>query len=395
MSPGDQMKNGVEVVVGDMFESPAQTLVNTVNTVGVMGKGVALEFKNRFPAMYRDYERRCAHGEVKLGRPYLFRNPAPPHILNFPTKEHWRSVSRLSAIVEGLEYLEQHYEDWGITSLAAPPLGCGLGGLDWSVVGPTLYQHFVRLSIPVHLFAPYGTPHEELQPRFLQRSLESETSSDLTGVDDSKRLQPAWVALVGVLDRLERDPHHWPVGKTIFQKIAYFAGVAGLPTGLNFRKESYGPFAPGLTSVMTKLVNHDLVEQERLGRMIAHRVGPTFATAARAYQDQLEEWDEPIDQLADLFARLRTTRSTEVAATVHFVTTQIGEDMAEPPEERDVLTEVMDWKHSMKPPLREEEVKLAIRSLAMLGWLRVRPTEEMQVDELALVGLDEAAPAGL
>src|SRR5262245_32555101 len=98
------------VVEGDLFASSAQTWVNTVNTVGVMGKGVALEFKKRFPTMYEDYLRRCARGEVKLGRPYLFRQLVGPWIVNFPTKGHWRAVSRLSDIVDGLDYLKEHYK---------------------------------------------------------------------------------------------------------------------------------------------------------------------------------------------------------------------------------------------------------------------------------------------
>src|SRR4051794_8075959 len=97
----------VSVVTGDMFASGAQTLVNTVNTVGVMGKGVALEFKKRFPDMYEDYRQRCAAGAVRLGQPYLYRTLLPPYILNFPTKDHWRSVSKLSDIIEGLDYLEE------------------------------------------------------------------------------------------------------------------------------------------------------------------------------------------------------------------------------------------------------------------------------------------------
>lgn len=111
----------VKVILGDIFESEAQTLVNTVNCVGVMGKGIALEFKKRFPDMFEDYVKRCDAKEVRLGRPYLFRRMFFPWILNFPTKDHWRSVSRLQDIVKGLEYLRQHYKKWGITSLAVPP----------------------------------------------------------------------------------------------------------------------------------------------------------------------------------------------------------------------------------------------------------------------------------
>lgn len=146
----------VTVRPGDLFQSEAQTLVNAVNTVRVMGKGkgIALEFKRLFPEMYVDYVRRCQANQVRAGEPYLYRRLTPPWIINFPTKELWRSVARLSDIVLGLEYLEAHCEEWEVTSLAVPALGCGLGQLEWRVVSPTLYKHLSTLEIPVELFAP-------------------------------------------------------------------------------------------------------------------------------------------------------------------------------------------------------------------------------------------------
>src|ERR1019366_4689193 len=100
-----------KALIGDMFESQAQTLVNTVNCVGVMGKGVALEFKKRFPAVFVDYAARCARKEVILGKPYLFRDPGGKLIVNFPTKEHWRSPSRIADISSGLDYFVRHVEE--------------------------------------------------------------------------------------------------------------------------------------------------------------------------------------------------------------------------------------------------------------------------------------------
>jgi O-acetyl-ADP-ribose deacetylase (regulator of RNase III) len=157
----------VEVVAGSVLDSSAQTLVNTVNCVGVMGKGIALQFRKRFPDMYEDYVARCEQGEVRLGVPYLF-NPRDeqlnlfgsdrrPWVLNFPTKRHWRARSRLEDIVEGLRYLEQHYAEWGIQSLAVPPLGCGNGRLEWKEVGPILHSYFGRFDIPVTVYVPEGT----------------------------------------------------------------------------------------------------------------------------------------------------------------------------------------------------------------------------------------------
>src|SRR5260370_30407525 len=131
-------KSNITVVTGNWLESKAQTLVNTVNCVGVMGKGIALEFKRHFPDMYADYEQRCAQEKVRLGEPYLYKRVTAPWILNFPTKGHWRSVSKLSDIVAGLDFVRKHYKEWGIQSIAVPPLGCGNGQLEWNIVGPTI-----------------------------------------------------------------------------------------------------------------------------------------------------------------------------------------------------------------------------------------------------------------
>src|SRR6266540_4183792 len=121
-----------KALIGDLFESRAQTLVNTVNCVGVMGKGVALEFKKRFPANFEDYAARCERKQVRLGQPYLYRDPSGRSIVNVPTKDHWRSPARLRDIERGLDYFVRHIEKWGIQSVAMPPLGCGNGGLEWS-----------------------------------------------------------------------------------------------------------------------------------------------------------------------------------------------------------------------------------------------------------------------
>lgn len=371
----------VKVIIGDIFKSKAQTLVNTVNCVGIMGKGIALEFKKRFPEMYEDYVRRCKAKEVKLGQPYLFRSIVPPWILNFPTKDHWRSVSKLEHIVQGLGYLEQHYQEWGITSLAVPPLGCGQGQLEWRVVGPTLYRHLKRLNIPVELYAPYGTPHDELQPTFLEQTPLEATP----GGSPESRMKPGWVALVKILDEIQSERYHYPVGRTTFQKIAYFATESGIPTGLSYRRGSYGPYAPDLKALITRLVNNGLIREERLGRMFVVKPGPTFQDACRAYERDLAEWKGTIEALADLFMRMRTEQA-ELAATVHFAAKAVAaKKTAEQPRELEVLAEVMSWKQKRRPPLKEADVAATIRGLSMLGWLKVKPSFDLPLSEEAML----------
>lgn len=141
---------------GDLFKSKSQTLVNPVNCFGVMGRGVALKFKKYFPEMFDDYVIRCKSGGVQVGQPYLYKDSSP-WIVNFPTKHHWRDEAKIKYIEIGLDYLFEHYEEWGITSLASPALGCGLGGLDWFEVSEILQAKFDQFIIPVEVFNPvYG-----------------------------------------------------------------------------------------------------------------------------------------------------------------------------------------------------------------------------------------------
>lgn len=367
----------VTTKTGDMFSSPAQTLVNTVNCVGVMGKGVALAFKERFPAMYKEYVRLCEAKRVHLGEPYLYRQLTGPWILNFPTKDHWRSVSRLADIVAGLEFLEQNYREWEIESLALPPLGCGQGGLEWRVVGPTLYRHLSLLDIPVEMYAPFGTTPFELTPEFLGAEWKAAVSSSPSWTGPT-RIQPAWFALVEILQRVVSEPYHWPVGRITFQKIAYFATEAGLPTGLTFKKGSYGPFSADLKPMLSKLVNNGLIEELQLGKMLSVEPGRTFFDARKSFEGEIVGWLETIDTVADLFMRIRTQQA-EIAASVLFTARNLRKSETEKLSEYDVFQSVMEWKVRRTPPLKPEEVAQTIRSLNMLRWVNLEPSNELPV----------------
>ena len=370
----------VNVLVGDIFESRCQTLVNTVNCVGVMGKGLALQFKKQFPEMYQDYVTRCERKEVRLGEPYLFRRLLPPWILNFPTKDHWRSVAKLDDIVRGLAFLEQHYQSWGMESIAVPPLGCGEGQLEWRVVGPTLFRHLSTLEIKVELYAPFGTSHEELQAEFL-RTHPAQTHRP----SSPSRIRPGWVAVVEILRSIEREPYHHPIGRISFQKLVYFATAAGIPTGLEFTRGSYGPFAPDLKTILTRLVNNGLIVERKLGRMLAVGVGPTFEDARREFCDQLDRWKAAIERVVDLMMRF-DTQQAEVAATAHFAARIAREAEKRRPSEKEVLEEALAWKARRKPALQPKELAAAIRGLGMLGWLDAEVSDEIPVEEEALLG---------
>lgn len=373
----------MRILVGDILKSKAQTLINTVNCVGIMGKGIALEFKSRFPDMYDDYVRQCERGEVKPGVPYLYKTLYPPQIINFPTKDHWKSISKVSDIERGLKHLVEQHKEWGVTSLAIPPLGCGNGQLEWRVVGPLIYRYVKDLPIAVEMYAPYGARPKELTVEFLAQA--GDQQPEAASRNGQSVLNPAWVALVEILARIEQQPYHWPVGRTLFQKIAYVATNEGLPTGLQYQRGSFGPFAGDLKSLEAKLVNNGLLQEERRGKMFMVTVGPNFSRIRQKYVPFFDEWDRIFEKTADLFARVNTDQA-EIIATVLFATRELIDEEHEIPSESKVLEAVMHWKQKRRPPLDQNSVASTIRNLAALRWLSVKSDPTLSVpDEEALI----------
>ena len=369
----------MKIVIGDILQSKAQTLINTVNCVGVMGKGIALEFKNQFPEMHDDYLDRCKRGEVKLGLPYLYRTLFPPQIINFPTKDHWKSMSKVSDIEHGLKYLLNHYKEWGVQSLAIPPLGCGNGQLEWRAVGPLIYRNTTQMDVPVEMYAPYGTSPKELTREFLEKGGEASTGQ-ATRNGGSTTLDASWVALVEIVNRIEQQPYHWPIGRVIFQKIAYIATNEGLPTGLTYKRGSFGPFSAELKNVEAKLINSGLLQEERHRQMFMVKVGPNFSRIRQKYEPAFERWSGVLDKTADLFMRVDTDQA-EVIATVLFAARELALKQEAQPSEKDVLQAVMQWKQKRRPPLDDVTIASTIRNLGMLRWLNVKASPDLPLPD--------------
>ena len=170
----------VQYIIGDIFESPAQTIVNTVNTVGVMGKGLALQFKQRYPEMFTAYRDICEQHRLMTGTLMLYS--APDHIiLLFPTKENWRNPSRLDYIERGLQKFVSKYSDYGITSIAFPRLGCGNGELNWEEVQPVMEHYLNDLPIEVYIYlGNYDDPEPEHRNPKMTMSWLKENAKDLS-----------------------------------------------------------------------------------------------------------------------------------------------------------------------------------------------------------------------
>jgi O-acetyl-ADP-ribose deacetylase (regulator of RNase III)/uncharacterized protein YwgA len=364
-----------KALIGNLFESQAQTLVNTVNCVGVMGKGVAEEFKRRFPAMFKDYQLRCERKAVKLGEPYLFADLSGQRIINFPTKGHWRSSSRLADIEAGLDYLVAHADEWGISSVAMPPLGCGNGGLEWREVGPLIYRKLHQLPMDVELYAPYGTPKTQLNADFLASP--SQMSLDGKG-QHFEKLNPNWVVLMEVLRELQAQPYANPVGRTIFQKICYVVTEMGVPTGLHFNKGSYGPFSDDVKPVLHDFANRNWLREEPLGRMVALRVNSSYEKDRNRFQSVITQFGKKINKTVDLFSRIKSTDQAEEVMTVLYASRQLkqGKESDEIAEQQ-IYDYSLDWKRSWGSDEKKDAVAAAIRNLVLLGWMKAQVSENL------------------
>jgi O-acetyl-ADP-ribose deacetylase (regulator of RNase III)/uncharacterized protein YwgA len=365
----------LKVLIGDIFATHARTLVNTVNCVGIMGKGVALEFKKRYPAMFDDYVERCSRKEVRVGEPYLYSDFTGASVINFPTKEHWRSPSRLSDIERGLDHFVRNHTKWGLTSVAFPPLGCGNGGLEWSEVGPLIHAKLSGLDLETEVYAPYGTPKQQLTPEFLRAP--AQLLLDDKGRRQEK-LNPEWAVLIEVLRELGQQPYASPVGRTIFQKICYVLTELGLQTGFEFDKGSYGPFASEVKLALHDFANRNWLQEQPLGKMIVLRVGPQYERDRARFAEVLKRHQGRIAKTVDLFSRIKSTEQAEEVLTVLFASRQLkAADPQREVAEQQLHDYILEWKKAWRTDEKREAVASAIRHLVLLGWMKLQVSESL------------------
>lgn len=350
-----------------MFESKCSTIVNTVNCVGVMGKGIALEFKKRYPEMFMDYVLKCDRGEVKPGIPYVYQDNEVS-ILNFPTKDHWRSPSRLLYVTDGLNWFVENYEKYGIDSIAFPPLGCGNGGLTWSVVGPVMYQNLCKLPINIEIYAPFGTSPKEITREFLSNSV---SRDNVIGNSNSK-VNSKWYLILQVVKELNERKYALKVGRTIYQKICYVLTRNGVDTGFVFSKGSYGPFSSQVKESITALANANLIVEKQLGRMISLSVSDGVELHKEKFTD---EELKAVKKTVDLFGRVKSTEQAEMVATVLYSYDQLimgREDISD----KDVYDYVLNWKPHWKDD-KEFELCDTIHNMAMLSLMNISCSGEL------------------
>lgn len=350
------------IQIGDIFECGARTLVNTVNCVGVMGKGIAQEFKKRYPDMFREYVRLCTERKLRPGQPYYYSDLTGVSIINFPTKDNWRSPSKLSYIRDGLQWFRDNYARLGIFSVAFPPLGCGNGGLDWDDVGPIMYAMLSDLPIDITIFAPYGTPASKLRAEYLVSR--SPALHEIIGGAQAI-MDRNWLLIPYVIQTLNRGRYTLRVGRVIRQKICYVLTREGIDTGFKFVKGTYGPYSPDIKAAVTALFNANLLYEQQKGDMLESIVPDDFQLDLKtySYDDELR-----VLRTVDLFHRIKNTEQAEVMTTVMYAYDECVK-ASSGVTEADVLDEVIRWKKHWNPS-HINDIKRTMSDLEMLGFIK-------------------------
>ncbi len=342
----------VNLARGNLIEAKTEALVNTVNCVGVMGKGIALQFKQAFPENFTAYADACKAGEVKLGRVFvvpLDRMAGPRFILNFPTKDHWRQRSRLADIRAGLESLIEEIRRREIRSVAIPPLGCGNGGLLWEDVRPLIEEAFQQLpDVEVQLYSPSGAPAPARMPVATPR--------------------PKWTrarALLVQLMELYRIPDY-RLSLLEVQKLAYFLQAAGEPLRLTFKKHRYGPYAENLNHVLQLMEGHFIRGYgDRSGRAAIHLI-PQAKQEAKAFLRGDREAIERLEKVGRLIEGFESPYGMELLATVHWVA---EENPAARAAVEGAAEGVRHWSRQKRERFQPHHIRIAWQRLNEADWL--------------------------
>ncbi|MBI2263604.1 MAG: macro domain-containing protein [Armatimonadetes bacterium] len=343
---------------GNILATDAEVLVNTVNCEGYMGKGIALQFKKAFPENFKAYERACRAGEVKPGSMFVFATGSminPRYIINFPTKRKWREKSRIVDIKSGLHALAEEVHRLNVSSIAVPPLGCGLGGLKWGTVKPLIEGAFAELSeIQVLLFEPTGTPEAKAMPIGTKRPKLTLARALII------RLMQLYLAIAHRMTLLE------------IQKLAYFLQESGEPLQLKYVAHVYGPYAHNLNKVLETLEGHFIRGYGDSQRPnVEIELLPGAKDEADRFLNENRDSAERLERIAELIDRFETPYGMELLSSVHWVAVH------ETPQARDAeeaVGAILSWSERKRGMFRAEHIRIAWDRLNEQGWRRRKGT---------------------
>ncbi|HUG80030.1 MAG TPA: macro domain-containing protein [Bryobacterales bacterium] len=325
-----------------------------MNCVGVMGRGIALQFRKAFPENFKAYKAACDRKALRVGSMFVYdlnRCINPRVVINFPTKRHWKGKSRIEDIESGLEALVQEVTNRGIRSIAIPPLGCGLGGLDWSEVRPRIEESFSNLgNVRVLLFEPAGAPEPEKMVK--DRS--------------APRMTAGRASLLALIHRYLSGVMDPVISLLEIHKLMYLLQESGEDLRLRFQKAQFGPYAENLRHVLSRMEGYFILGhgegEDRPDKQID--VLPGAWEEAERFLEGHPDTRKRLDQVAAVIDGFETPYGMELLTTVHWVANReqaAGVDAA--------IARTYAW-NDRKRMFTPEQIRTAWTSLHEQGWLR-------------------------
>lgn len=318
---------------GDILKADVEAIVNTVNCVGVMGRGIALQFKKAWPENFKQYALACKHNEVVPGKMFVYETlelTNPRYIVNFPTKRHWKGASRIEDIDSGLNSLALEIKNKKISSIAIPPLGAGLGGLDWHNVKDKIVQHLSDLSdVDILVFEPLS----------LDTKIEKVINKKVP------KMTPGRAILIELMQRYLKgllDPF---VSLLEVQKLLYFMQEVGEPLRLNYTKAHYGPYADNLRHVLNVMEGHYIHGYDDGGDDPSKALSlvPGAIEEAREFLKSYPETLERFEKVTDIVDGFESRYGLELLASVHWVAKYEGSNNRE-----DLVNKIHNWNLNKK-----------------------------------------------
>jgi O-acetyl-ADP-ribose deacetylase (regulator of RNase III) len=346
----------IELTEGNLLQDDVEALVNTVNCVGVMGKGIALQFKLAFPENYKEYRKVCDSKNLRVGQMFIHstgRMINPKYIINFPTKRHWRAKSSIEDVRAGLHSLIQEVKRLGITSVAVPPLGCGNGQLQWSAVRPLIEEFFAEVpDVSVHLYPPHGAPKAEKMPVRTRKP----------------KMTRARALFVKLIEQYSQPGYRLTLLE--LQKLAYFLQNSGENLRLRFVEHHYGPYADNLNHVLQVIEGHFIRGYGDRSTRSKIRLLPEAALDASALLEQDEEATTRLKRVERLIEGFESPYGMELLATVHWV---VDRPLDAAANLGDAITKVFAWNERKRELMKPDHIRIAWQRLDEEYWLQSRP----------------------
>lgn len=341
----------IEYKNGDILREDVEAIVNTVNCVGIMGRGLALQFKNKFPQNFKDYQLACTNKEVQLGKMFVHQTGQlinPKYIINFPTKGHWKQNSKIEDISNGLDDLITIIEKYSIKSIAIPPLGSGLGGLDWKMVKKLIEEKLKNINCTVILFEP------------LEQKIEKSITKEIP------KMTAGRAALIGLMDRYLQGLMDPFISLIEVHKLMYFMQESGEELRLKYKKAQFGPYADNLRHVLNTIEGHFISGYEDGGDAPTKQLKliPKAVEDAKNYLTNKKNTNENFVKVAKLVDGFETPFGLELLSTVHWV---VKNENASNLEE--VISKIYNW-NERKKQFSRKQIQIALDTLVKNDWLK-------------------------